>query len=220
MDGRHAVRLSPRAAGADRLRGGKRPAVHGDPDRRLHHGEPVGGQGLRRLDAFQGPRRPARVQAVQNRLLLPVGRRPAQGIRSRRRRDPRRQPRGADSHHLSARRRSQYHLVPQSLPDNRHQPQPGALALDLLSLPRRRHREVRLPHDRPGGAGGHQQPDHAQAGLHRVPHPYGSGGRGVPVLQRRRVLQACPGRPGFPGRPVQGGGRRSPGGAGRILGAA
>ena len=44
-----AARREASTAGADCLRGGERPPVHGDPHCRLHHGEPDGGRGLWRL---------------------------------------------------------------------------------------------------------------------------------------------------------------------------
>ena len=52
-------------------------------------------------------------------------------------------------------------VVPVPLPDDGDQPQPGAGALDLLSLPRRGHRELRLEDHGPRRTRGHQQPDHA-----------------------------------------------------------
>ena len=86
-------------------------------------------------------------------------------------------------HGLSARRHSQHAGVPHSLPHDGHQPQPGALALDLLPLPRSRYREVRLADYRPGGARGHEQPDLTQPGLHGLPPRARPGGRSVPELR-------------------------------------
>ena len=92
------------------------------------------------------------------------------------------------------------------------------LALDVLSLPRCRHREVRLAHHRPGRPRGHQQPDDAQSGLHRVPRHHGPRGRRVPELRRRGVLQGPVGWRGLAGRVLQGRRRRNVAyGPGRIL---
>ena len=52
-------------------RGRERPTVHGDPHRRLHHGEPDGSGGLWGVDGVRGSGQPVRVSAVQDRQLLP-----------------------------------------------------------------------------------------------------------------------------------------------------
>ena len=73
LDEQGAARRASSATGVDRPRGGERPAVHRNSDRRLHHGEPVVGIRLRRLNLLQRPHRRARVQAVKDRELLPEG---------------------------------------------------------------------------------------------------------------------------------------------------
>ena len=107
------------------------------------------------------------------------------------------------AHDLPARRYPQHLVVPAALPDDGDQPQPGAGALDLLPLPRPRHRKVGGAHHRPGGAGGHPQPDHAEPGVHGVPQRHGPGGGGVPELRRRGTIQIPVGRGGLAGRSLQ-----------------
>ena len=67
-----ATRSDQSTAGADRARGGERPAVHRDPHRRLHHGESACVGRLWCVHGFRRPERHARVQAVQDRVLLPA----------------------------------------------------------------------------------------------------------------------------------------------------
>ena len=97
--------------------------------------------------------------------------------------------RGSLSTDYPARRHPQHASIPAALSHYGHQPQPRAGALDLLPLPRPRRGEIRLAHHRPGGAGGHQQPDPAQPGLYGVSQRSRSGSRRLPELRRRGHVQ-------------------------------
>ena len=162
-------------------------------------------------DAAYGGRRRVRrrgrrsgVQAVADRGLLPKGRlrreRIHRGVRS-----PRDRP-GQSENRLAARGHPQHAGLPEALSDHAHQPQPGAVALDVLPLPRPRRGEVRVPHHGPGGARGYQQPHHAQSRLHGLPRRPRSGRGRVPELRHRGVLPRRRGRVGFAGRSIQRGG--------------
>ena len=117
---------------------------------------------------------------------------------------------GPLNHGLSARGHPQYDDVPPALPHDGDEPQPGALSLDLLPLPRSGHREVRIAHHRPGGARGHEQPDDVQSGLHRLPPRARPRGRRIPELRRGRQLQGPAWRRGFTGWLLQGSRRTIP----------
>ena len=183
--GTHGVQYGARRApaGTHRLRGGERPAVHRNPHRRLHHGEPAWVGRLWRVDALSTTRRPARVQAFE---IVSYYRHTVKGFEAGGRSRHRRIPIVVESrpldHGLSARRNPQHESIPRALSHDGHQPQPGALALDVLPLPRTRHREVRVADHRSGGARGHEQPHHAQPGVHGLPPRPRPGSRRVPEL--------------------------------------
>ena len=67
---------SPSAFGADRVCGRERPAVYGDPDGRLHHGESVCRQGLWGDHHIRRSRQSARIQAfkIVSRSIIGKGR--------------------------------------------------------------------------------------------------------------------------------------------------
>ena len=165
----HEVRFGapPRTLGTDRPRCGERPSVHGNFDCRLHHGQRRGGRCIQRTRCVQRPGRPLRVPAHAHPGV------PARGHRHGR---------------IPTRRHSQHHKLPAPLPDNANQPQPRPRPLDLPALPRRRHPELGTVGDGCRCPARHPQSDHAQPGLHQLPHTPRPGGRCVPELCGHRLL--------------------------------
>ena len=89
---------------------------------------------------------------------------------------------------LSPRGDPQHDEFPRALPDDTHQPQPRPVTLDVPTLPGLRHPERGADRHRRRRVARHPQPDHAQPGLHGLPHSSRPRSRGVPELHRDRIL--------------------------------